>query len=64
MRSRSDTGPTTPSNKPPSKHPRTQGPKGPQDMAREILSILPDVVVILPADEIRGHLNTLESFLV
>ena len=38
--------------------------KDPQDMAREILSILPQVVAVLPADEVRNHLSQLGTFLV
>jgi hypothetical protein len=38
--------------------------KDPQDMAREILSILPTVVAVLPADEVRSHLSQLGPFLV
>ena len=33
-------------------------------MAREILSILPQVVAVLPADEVRSHLTQLGPFLV
>ena len=34
-------------------------PKDPQDMAREILSILPQVVAVLPPDEVDTVLNDL-----
>ena len=33
--------------------------KDPQDMAREILSILPQVVAVLPADEVEAVLSDL-----
>jgi hypothetical protein len=33
-------------------------------MAREILRVLPDVVAILPADEVRSHLSQIKPFLV
>jgi hypothetical protein len=33
-------------------------------MAWEMLSILPQVVVVLPADEVRSHLNQLGLLLV
>ena len=32
-------------------------------MAREILSALPDVVAVLPADEVRSHLSQLQPLL-
>jgi hypothetical protein len=38
--------------------------KDPQEMAREILSVLPQVVAVLPADEVRSHLSQLGPFLV
>ena len=38
--------------------------KDPQDMAREILRVLPQVVAVLPADEVRSHLSQLGPFLV
>jgi len=38
--------------------------KDPQDLARAILSILPQVVTVLPADEVRSHLSQLEPFQV
>jgi hypothetical protein len=41
-----------------------QAPNDPQDMAREILSILPQVVAVLPADETRSDLSQLQPFLV
>jgi hypothetical protein len=41
-----------------------QAPKDPQDMAREILRVLPQVVAVLPADEVRSHLSQLGPFLV
>ena len=41
-----------------------QAPKDPQDMAREILRVLPQVVAVLPADEVRSHLSQIKSFLV
>jgi chorismate mutase len=41
-----------------------QALKDPQDMAREILRVLPDVVAVLPADEVRSHLSQIKSFLV
>jgi hypothetical protein len=36
-----------------------QAPKDPQDMAREILSILLQVVAVLPATEVEAVLNDL-----
>ena len=36
--------------------------KDPQDMAREILSILPQVVAVLPHDEVNDALNALPRF--
>ena len=45
-------------------HAQQQATKDPQDMAREILSILPQVVAVLPPDEVRSHLSQLEPFLV
>jgi hypothetical protein len=44
-----------------------QGPKDPrtpEDMAREILGTLSTVVAVLPADELRCHLNQVKSLLV
>jgi hypothetical protein len=38
--------------------------KDPQDMAREILSVLPQVVAVLPVDEVRSHLSLRQTFLV
>jgi len=38
--------------------------KDPQDMAWVILSVLPQVVAVLPADEVRSHLSQIKSFLV
>jgi hypothetical protein len=35
-----------------------QAPKDPQDMAREILSILSDVPAVLPPDEVEAVLKT------
>jgi chorismate mutase len=39
-----------------------QAPKDPADMAREILRVLPDVVAVLPADEVYRHLSQIKSF--
>ena len=40
------------------------GQTDPQDMAREILRVLPQVVSVLPPDEAREALNTAEAFMV
>jgi hypothetical protein len=33
-------------------------------VARDVLRVLPDVVAVLPADEVRSHLSQLGPFLV
>jgi hypothetical protein len=39
-----------------------QALKSPQDMAREILTILPEVVAVLPDDEVNDAFNALPRF--
>jgi hypothetical protein len=41
-----------------------QASKDPQDMARERLRVLPQVVAVLPVDEVRSHLSLRQTFLV